>query len=563
MPIHAARRFVSALLRETSPQETRARGIHQTRTVSDAALLTRPKTDRAFERLYRRHVHDVYRYVLAVLRNPADAEDVTQATFLNAFRAFQRGDRPELARNWLLKIAHNECRQRFRTLSRRPKEVVWDERAAAPPIDEAVPTADEIRQALGHLSFNQRSALVMRELEGRSYGEIGEILDLSVSAVETLIFRARRALREQLEGGLSCGEAEATLSKRLDGTLAPSGQRALRAHLRECSECATLERKQRAQRAALKRLGVVQLPPSLAGFLGGGAGSTVGGIVAGSGIGAKAAAMVAAGVLAGGVGHQAVEAVAAREPNRTELPRLKEVPRAFPKVYAPTAAMRNSKQADPGTAVSFAPVDASAVRAAVGKALARPGAGASTSQPSAGTAGPSAGQPAASATAVTKNAAQPVSAVVETATTVVKEVTKAPLPTPPPSRSRRRRLLSRRCRRSRLRLLCRRPHRCHLRRRFRAQGAETRAPTRLGSLTASGPIVSANGNRQQKKRGPRLGDLAGREGGSEAEGEEVAAAGRQPPSGEGHGRGNACRGRGALWFLRRRRGDGDGDSESE
>ncbi|MGH3064614.1 MAG: RNA polymerase sigma factor, partial [Gaiellaceae bacterium] len=73
--------------------------------MSDAALLTRPKTDRAFERLYTRHVHDVYRYVLAVLRNPADAEDVTQATFLNAFRAFQRGDRPELPRNWLLKIA--------------------------------------------------------------------------------------------------------------------------------------------------------------------------------------------------------------------------------------------------------------------------------------------------------------------------------------------------------------------------------------------------------------------------------------------------------------------------
>ncbi|MGH3064199.1 MAG: sigma-70 family RNA polymerase sigma factor, partial [Gaiellaceae bacterium] len=373
----------------------------------------------------------------AVLRNPADAEDVTQATFLNAFRAFQRGDRPELPRNWLLKIAHNECRQRFRMLSRRPKEVVWDEHAAAPPIDESVPTADEIRQALGHLSFNQRSALVMRELEGRSYCEIGEILDLSSSAVETLIFRARRALREQLEGGLSCGEAEAALSKRLDGTLAPSEQRALRAHLRECSECATLERRQRAQRAALKRLSVVQLPPSLAGFVGGGAGSTVGGIVAGSGIAAKAAAMVAAGVIAGGVGHQAVEAVAAREPNRTELPTLKQLPRAYPQVFASAAAIRNSKQAEPGTGVSPAPVDASAVRAVVGKALARPGTGASTMQPSAetagpGTAGPSAGQLAASATAVAKNAAQPVSAVVETAKTVVKEVTKTPLPTAPP-----------------------------------------------------------------------------------------------------------------------------------
>src|SRR5829696_10283341 len=313
------------------------------------ALLTRTAApDRAFERLYRRHVHEVYRYVLAVLRNQPDAEDATQATFLSAYRAFIRGEDPVKPRNWLLKIAHNECRQRFRAASRRPKEVEWDERTPAPAVDETVPTVGEIRTALGQLSFNQRSALVMRELEGRSYGEIGQILDLSVSAVETLIFRARKALREQLEGGLTCGEAEAALSKRLDGTLAPSEQRALRAHLRECSECATLERKQRAQRAALKRLGVVQLPPSLAGSIGGGAGSTVGGIVAGSGIAAKAAAMVAAGVLAGGVGHEAVEALAASEPNRTELPRLKQVPRAaFPKAYASNAAIgaaRDSKQ---------------------------------------------------------------------------------------------------------------------------------------------------------------------------------------------------------------------------
>src|ERR671923_345713 len=182
--------------------------------MSTALLSRAPARDRAFEGLYRRHVHEVYRYVLAVLRNPADAEDATQATFLSAFRAFARGEEPEKPRNWLLKIAHNECRQRFRASARRPREVEWDERLAAPGVDETVPTVDEIRTALGHLSFNQRSALVMRELEGRSYDEIGEILDLSMSAVETRIFRARRALREQLEGGLTCGEAEAALSKR-------------------------------------------------------------------------------------------------------------------------------------------------------------------------------------------------------------------------------------------------------------------------------------------------------------------------------------------------------------
>ena len=84
-------------------------------------LAQRPRSDRAFERMYRRHVGDVYRYALAVMRNPADAEDVTQTTFLNAYRAFvEKGDRPEKAQNWLIAIAHNVCRQRFRQSARRP-----------------------------------------------------------------------------------------------------------------------------------------------------------------------------------------------------------------------------------------------------------------------------------------------------------------------------------------------------------------------------------------------------------------------------------------------------------
>ena len=87
-------------------------------------LAARPRPDRAFERLYKRHVGDVYRYALAVMRNPADAEDVTQTTFLNAYRAYvEKGSRPEKPQNWLIAIAHNVCRQRFRQSSRRPAEV--------------------------------------------------------------------------------------------------------------------------------------------------------------------------------------------------------------------------------------------------------------------------------------------------------------------------------------------------------------------------------------------------------------------------------------------------------
>ena len=97
----------------------------------------------------------------------------------------------------------------------------------------------------------------LRELEGRSYAEIGEILELSPSAVETLIFRARRALREQLETSLTCGEAELAISRQLDGRLTRAEKGALRAHLRECKECAGFARRQRAQRTAIRSLAAV------------------------------------------------------------------------------------------------------------------------------------------------------------------------------------------------------------------------------------------------------------------------------------------------------------------
>src|SRR4051794_12534226 len=80
------------------------------------ALKQRP--DAAFEALYERHVHEVYRYALAMLGSAPDAEDVTQTTFLNAYRAFQAGDRPRKARPWLRTIAHNVCLQRFRQAAR-------------------------------------------------------------------------------------------------------------------------------------------------------------------------------------------------------------------------------------------------------------------------------------------------------------------------------------------------------------------------------------------------------------------------------------------------------------
>ena len=98
----------------------------------------------------------------------------------------------------------------------------------------------------------------MRELEA-ALQEIAEILGLSVSAVETLIFRARRATRAA-RGGITCHEAELAISSQLDGRLTRKEKGALRAHLRECEECAGFARSQRAQRGALKALGAIPLP---------------------------------------------------------------------------------------------------------------------------------------------------------------------------------------------------------------------------------------------------------------------------------------------------------------
>jgi len=216
--------------------------------------------DLAFERLYRLYVKDVYRYTLALLQNPADAEDVTQTTFLNAWRAYRRGVEPVKPHNWLIKIAHNAARTRYAVSARRPQEVAFDENTHELPLPaEEASELQGVLQALSKLPFNQRSALVMRELEGRSYGEIAEALEVSVSAVETLIFRARRSLR--------------------------------------------------LNRTKLRVLGAIQVPPSLATFFESGGGAVVGsGSIAGAGLLAKAAVVIAAGIAAGGMGYGAVHA---------------------------------------------------------------------------------------------------------------------------------------------------------------------------------------------------------------------------------------------------------------
>src|SRR5215210_6278469 len=122
------------------------------------SLLGVRRQERAFARLYRRHVADVYRYALLVLGDPEHAESVTQTTFVRAYRDLREGERPRRPFNWLLGIAHQACA--------RPGAGIAAAIPEADP-DEPPATAD-IRRALDSLAFQERAALLMRELEGRS-----------------------------------------------------------------------------------------------------------------------------------------------------------------------------------------------------------------------------------------------------------------------------------------------------------------------------------------------------------------------------------------------------------
>ena len=153
--------------------------------------------------LYEEYANQIFRYCLHQLGSREEAEDAVQSTFLNAFRGIKRGVVPELESAWLFKIAHNVCLSRRRSSWRRGRiespadfEVV-EELTAAPArrSDELIGLQDVLEQ----MPESQRRAILLREWQGLSYREIAEELELSQAAVETLIFRARRALASGLE----------------------------------------------------------------------------------------------------------------------------------------------------------------------------------------------------------------------------------------------------------------------------------------------------------------------------------------------------------------------------
>lgn len=153
--------------------------------------------------LYERYYDRVYGYCLYKLGSREEAEDATQTTFLLVLRALERGVVPRLEANWLFTIAQNACRCRARTRGRgRDHEVLSDPQVlqeVAPGRNGARDELVRLEEALDDMPELQRRAIILREWRGCSYREIGQQLGLTGSAVETLIFRARRSLAQRLE----------------------------------------------------------------------------------------------------------------------------------------------------------------------------------------------------------------------------------------------------------------------------------------------------------------------------------------------------------------------------
>lgn len=339
---------------------------------------------RRLDELYRAHAGAVYRYVYAVLGNRADAEDVMQTTFVNALRALERGEVPRKPENWLITIAHNLIRQRFRQQSGRPRQVELDGEIPSLEADDNGPSIDDLVRALQRIPDTQREALVLRELDGRPYKEIAAILDISLSALQTLLFRARRSLAEELENLVTCDRAELSLSQDVDGRLGRKERRRLAAHLKECPSCTRVAALAMKRRRAFKGLALLPLPWSLTFFKGApsasaavglptiGAGAAAGGAgVVGGGIAAKVAIGFAAVAVAGGAGYEGVKAVG--EPAKAAPAKAAAVSAAPTSDPAPTSRTPSDTAAAAPTVKKPRPAKAAAAKPAKGRSATAPG----------------------------------------------------------------------------------------------------------------------------------------------------------------------------------------------
>jgi RNA polymerase sigma-70 factor (ECF subfamily) len=166
-----------------------------------------PSVAARMEHLYECHASLVRSVCGGLLRDRVEAEDAMQQTFLSAHRALLNGSSPRDEAAWLATIARHESLARVKARMREPLAVDIDEHEPAAPDVHAAALgrheAGELRDALAELPPQQREAILLRELRGLSYQEVAATLAVTNSAVESLLFRARRSLQARLQGALA------------------------------------------------------------------------------------------------------------------------------------------------------------------------------------------------------------------------------------------------------------------------------------------------------------------------------------------------------------------------
>lgn len=176
--------------------------------------------DSALDHLMARHAPRLHAYLLRLLQNESDAEDLAQETFVRVYEHRDRFDPRRPLATWLYAIATNLVRDRFRWRSRHP-EAPLDAPASGRANSEGEPArglaeilpdptpdptrsavagerARAVREAVAELPEDLRTPLILAEFEERSHQEIGAILECSAKAVEMRLYRARQRLRELL-----------------------------------------------------------------------------------------------------------------------------------------------------------------------------------------------------------------------------------------------------------------------------------------------------------------------------------------------------------------------------
>ena len=188
--------------------------------------------DRAtFADLAMEHMPALYTAALRMTRNPADAEDLVQETFLKAYRAFDRFEEGTNLKAWLYKILTNTFINSYRAAKRRPEKADVEDvedlylyhrldgllaagtgRSAEDELFDHL-TDDDVKQAIEALPEAFRIAVLLADVEGFSYKEIAEITDVPIGTVMSRIHRGRRALQKALAGS--------TVTQGLVGTAEP------------------------------------------------------------------------------------------------------------------------------------------------------------------------------------------------------------------------------------------------------------------------------------------------------------------------------------------------------